>query len=141
MASPEAVKKYLAYWFQLQKPVIIARQNKAILPKRVVMGDRYSLEFERCWDLISDPATGDCYVKGTNETIQELLSSKWDISDCARCSMPVPIIAVGFQESSCVCDDLDNWPNNELPSPREPVKNTKALSDIHRRLNRTSRSC
>jgi len=80
MASPEAVKKYLAYWFQLQKPVIISRQNKAILPKRVVMGDRYSLEFERCWDLISDPATGDCYVKGTNETIQELLSSKWDIS-------------------------------------------------------------
>ncbi|MBE9222918.1 hypothetical protein IQ215_09455 [Cyanobacterium stanieri LEGE 03274] len=140
MASSEAVKKYLAYWFQLQKPVIIARQNKAILPQKVIMGDRYSVEFERCWNLVSDPATGDCYVQGTTQTIQELLSSKWNISDCARCTMPVPIIEVGSQESSCVCNDLDNWPNNELPSPRQPIENGKALKDIHRRLNRTSQS-
>lgn len=140
MASPQAVKKYLAYWFQLQKPVIIARQNKAILPKRVIMGDRYSLEFERCWDLISAPATGDCYVQGTIQTIQQLLSPKWNISDCARCSMPVPIIDVGAQESSCICNDLDNWPNDQLPSPREPVDDSKALGNIQRRLNRTSQS-
>ncbi|MGY6528602.1 MAG: hypothetical protein ACXITR_01610 [Cyanobacterium sp.] len=140
MASPEAVQKYLAYWFQLQKPVIIARQNKAILPKRVLMGDRYSLEFERCWELISDPATGDCYVQGTAQTIQQLLSSKWNISDCARCAMPVPIIEVGIQKSSCVCDDLDNWPNDSLPSPREPIQNNKRLKNIYSRLNRTSQS-
>ncbi len=135
MASSEEVKKYLAYWFQLHKPVIVARQDKAILPHKVIMGDRYSVEFERCWDLVSNPATGDCYVEGTNQTIQELLSSKWGVSDCPRCSMPVPIIEIGSQDSSCVCDDLEYWPNNELPSPREPIHNSQVLNKIRSRLN------
>ncbi len=140
MASPKAVKEYLAYWFQLGKPIIIARQNKAILPRQVIMGDRYSLEFERCWDLITNPATGDCYVSGTSQTIQELLSSKWDISNCARCTMPVPILDLGLQESSdCVCNDMENWPNNKIPSPRQPINNMEKLTNIHRRLNKINR--
>ncbi|MBF2057654.1 MAG: hypothetical protein IGQ45_10665 [Cyanobacterium sp. T60_A2020_053] len=136
MASATAVKKYLAYWFQLQKPVIMTRQNKAILPQKVIVGSRYSLEFERCWDLVSNPDTGDCHVEGTVQTIQQLLSPKWEINDCARCQMPVPIIEVGIQDSDCVCSDLENWPNNEIPYPRAPIDNSQALTKIHSRLNR-----
>lgn len=134
MASPNAVKKYLAYWFQLGKKLIIANQDQAILLTKVVNGDRFSTEFEECWQLVSNPQTGDCYLEGTSNTIQELLTPKWEITPCARCEMPVPIIDVGVQNLICVCSDLDNWPNNELPPPREPVNNQEKLKSIRQSL-------
>ncbi len=134
MASPIAVKKYLAYWFQLGKKLIITNQDKAIMLTKVLNGDRFSKEFEECWQIVSNPETGDCYLQGTHQTIQDLLSPKWEITSCARCEMPVPMIEIGVQDLSCVCDDLDNWPNNELPPPREPVSNQQQLSEIRQSL-------
>ncbi len=140
MASPQAVKKYLAYWFQVGKKLIISNQNKVILPRQIVCRDRFSEEFEECWNLVSNPQTGDCYLEGTNYTIQELLSPKWEITNCARCDMPVPMIEVGVQDSSCVCNDIENWPNNELPSPREPINNQQQLNRIRQSLTEKSKS-
>jgi hypothetical protein len=136
MASSTAVKQYLAYWFQLGKKLIIANQDKAICPTKVVNGDRFSAEFEECWQVASNPTTGDCYLQGTQYTIQDLLSPKWEITNCARCDMPVPMIETGVQSSACVCDDLDNWPNNQLPTPRNPINNQLQLSQINQSLKK-----
>ncbi len=130
MAESEKVKKYIAYWFQLGKKIVIPSQNTAVLPSRILNIHGYSSEFEECWQLVSDEKTGDCYLEGTSQTIQQLLSSKWEISECARCSMPVPMIDIGVQSSPCVCNDMENWPNNQLPSPRQPIDNQKKLRRI-----------
>jgi hypothetical protein len=130
MASSEDVKKYLAYWFQLGKKVIINDGQERLLPKSVVQSDRYSAEFEDCWQKVNDPKSGDCYLEGTIATIQELLSSRWEISACARCEMPVPVIQLGIQSNNCTCSDLTNWPNNELPSPREPLDTQAQIKKI-----------
>lgn len=130
MAESEKVKKYIAYWFQLGKKIVIPSQNTAVLPSCILNIHGYSSEFEECWQLVSNENTGDCYLEGTSQTIQQLLSSKWEISECARCSMPVPMIDIGVQSSTCVCDDMENWPNNQLPSPRQPIDNQKNLRRI-----------
>jgi hypothetical protein len=134
MSSPESVKKYLAYWFQLGKK-IVTKNGQEIFPKTVLKGNNYSDDFEKCWQIILDPKNQDCYLKGTSQTIQDLLSPKWEITDCARCDMPVAIIDLGSQQPLCACDDLDNWPNNELPSPREPIDSKKKLDAIRQSLN------
>lgn len=134
MAESAKVKKYLAYWFQLGKKIIIPSQNTAILPSKILNGHGYANEFEECWQLVTDENTGDCYLEGTSQTIQQLLSSQWDITECLRCSMPVPMIDVGIQNSSCVCNDMDNWPNNELPYPRQPINNQENLKRISESL-------
>lgn len=134
MAELEKVKKYIAYWFQLGKKIVIPSQNSTVLPSRILNGHGYSREFEECWKLVTDETTGDCYLEGTSQTIQELLSSQWEISECARCSMPVPMIDLGIQTSSCVCNDMENWPNNELPSPRQPIDNQNNLKRISQSL-------
>lgn len=138
MASPTDVKKYLAYWLQLGKKITIPRRNMSLLPSKIINGDRYSVEFEECWALVADEKTGDCYLEGTIQTIQELLSSKWDISDCARCEMPVPMIQIGIQNSDCVCSDVEGWPNNDLPKPRSPINNQEKLIEINKSLIKNS---
>jgi len=130
MAEADKVKKYIAYWFQLGKKIVIPSQNTAILPSRILNGHGYSHEFEECWQLVTNHNTGDCYLEGTSQTIKELLSSKWEISECARCSMPVPMVDLGVQSSCCVCNDMENWPNNQLPPPRQPVNNQENLKRI-----------
>jgi hypothetical protein len=42
MASESEVRKYIAYWFQLGKKVLIRNGSEALLPKSVIAGDRYS---------------------------------------------------------------------------------------------------
>lgn len=135
MASPTEVKKYLAYWLQLGKKIIIPSRNLSLCPAKILQLDRYSVEFEECWALISDEKTGDCYLEGTIQTIQELLSPKWEITDCARCAMPVPIIQIGVHAEGCVCSDVEGWPNDELPKPREPINNQQRLENIRKSLN------
>ncbi len=135
MATQEQVRRYLAYWFQLGKQIHIQNGQDAMLPNPVIQGDRYSAEFEKCWSYILSPESGICYLDGAPQTIDDLLSSKWDISPCARCDMPVPMIVMGPSDSSCPCSDLPNWPNNELPSPREPVNNQAQLSKLRDRLS------
>jgi hypothetical protein len=134
MASPENVKRYLAYWFLLGKKLIIDNGKEAILPKTVFNGDSYSQEFEDCWQKVNNPEHGDCYLENTLQTIQQLLSSQWDIQSCSRCEMPVPMIEIGIQPNLCTCNDLDNWPNNELPSPRAPINSKNSLDKIRQAL-------
>jgi hypothetical protein len=134
MATPHDVRQYLAYWFQLGKQVIAVDLSQSIAPSTVITGDRYSDAFETCWHCIqANPSA--YYLEGTTQTIAELLSSKWELIPCARCSMPIPMPSLGLPDSGgCPCSDLPMWPNLELPQPRSPVNSHDALSNIHDRL-------
>ncbi len=134
MASTTQVKTYLAHWFQLGKKLVWNNGEAELLPQQVIQGDRFSPQFEACWQKIMSVDGKDCYIEGHRETIEELLSSNWDINKCARCDMPVPMIEIGIQPLDCACSDLDNWPNSELPAPRSPVNNYVQLHNIQKRL-------
>lgn len=138
MASEHQVRKYIAYWFQLGKKVLIRNGAVALLPKPVIAGDRYSREFEECWQKMISPESGDCYLQGTEETIAQLLTPAWEISACARCAMPVPLRDPGMPPELCPCNDLANWPNTEMPLPRSPVSTQLQLSGIRDRLKKSS---
>jgi hypothetical protein len=138
MASEQQVRKYIAYWFQLGKKVLIRNGSEALLPTSLIAGDRYSREFEEYWQKMSSPDSGDCYLQGTDETIAQLLTPAWDISPCARCAMPVPFRDAGMPPELCPCNDLANWPNTEIPQPRSPVSTTSQLSSIRDRLQKSS---
>ena len=133
MASEQEVRRYLAYWFQLGKKVVVHNGQKALLPQPVIQGDRYSQAFEDCWQQISS-AAGDCYLEGTDETVATLLTPAWEMNICARCEMPVPVQSVGMPPLSCPCNDLPNWPNTEVPAPRSPVNTQAQLTEIRNRL-------
>ncbi|MBE9047348.1 hypothetical protein IQ255_23600 [Pleurocapsales cyanobacterium LEGE 10410] len=133
MASATKVKTYLAHWFQLGKK-LIWRDGTELLPTKIIEGDRYSKEFEECWQKIISINGKGCHLEGNTVTIEELLTSAWSIDDCAVCSMPVPLVKVGIQPLDCVCSDLDNWPNSDLPAPRSPVNNRMQLNNINARL-------
>ena len=134
MASQQEVKQYLAYWFQLGKKVVFGNGEVRLLPQQVIKGDRYSDEFEECWQKIISPEAGDCYLEGTQETIEQLLTAAWEVNPCARCTMPVPVRNVGMPPELCPCNDLSNWPNTELPQPRSPVNTKDQLTAIRDRL-------
>jgi len=108
--------------------------RESVLPSPVIQGSQYSAAFEDCWIRLLSPESGDCYLEGTSQTISELLSSRWEISGCARCNMPVPMIDLGTQVNACPCADLDNWPNLDLPVPRSPVDTDAQLQRIRDRL-------
>lgn len=134
MASQEQVRQYLAYWFQLGKRLVV-ENHEMILPDPVIQGDRYSAEFEACWQRILDSKHKDFYLEGTHQTIAELLSPCWDVLPCVRCEMPVPMMCVGFpSDPSCPCFDLPSWPNLDLPRPRSPVNSHTQLNQIRERL-------
>jgi hypothetical protein len=134
MASEQQVKQYIAYWFQLGKRVLIRNGREALLPQRVIQGDRYSDEFEECWQRIIAANAGDCHLEGTQETIAELLTPVWDLNSCARCSMPIPVRNLGLPPNSCPCSDLPSWPNLEVPLPRSPVDTQVHLNHLISRL-------
>jgi hypothetical protein len=133
MATEQDVKRYLAYWFQLGRQVIAGNGRAYLLPQPVLKGDRYSEEFEECWQKIRSHV-GDCHLEGTDETIAELLSPAWEMLPCGRCDMPVPMRNLGMPALSCPCNTLPNWPNTELPSPRSPVSTEEQLKLIRDRL-------
>ncbi|AOY82908.1 hypothetical protein BJP36_26350 [Moorena producens JHB] len=136
MASEAQVKRYLTYWFQLGKKVVMRNGFSAMQPQSLTNGKHYSQEFETIWQLAISPETGDCYLEGTDETIADLLTPKWDILPCSRCDMPVPIKSAGIPPNCCPCFDLSTWPNTELPAPRDPVCSQTELRGICDRLNR-----
>lgn len=72
----------------------------------MIAGDRYSNQFEQTQQQLLSPDSGDCYLEGTQETIRDLLTPKWDIDPCARCEMPVPMINMGMPPELCPCNDL-----------------------------------
>ncbi|TVU55404.1 MAG: hypothetical protein EA414_01910 [Arthrospira sp. PLM2.Bin9] len=138
MASENQVKQYLAHWFQLGKKVVLNNGSQTQLPLRIIAGDRYSQEFEECWEQILSPESGDCYLEGTNETIAQLLTPEWEIIDCARCAMPIPVRIHGMPTPCCPCFDLKDWPNSESPAPRLPVNSLCHLLNLCHRLKRES---
>jgi hypothetical protein len=135
MASQEHVKNYLAYWLQLGKKILVRNGNLEFFPSKVIEGNRYSQEFEQCWQQIIALEGKDCYLEGTRQTVEQLLTSLWVILPCSRCDMPVPTIDLGVQPQGCPCADLEGWPNKELPAPRSPISNSTYLSKIQQRLN------
>lgn len=106
MASPDQVKQYLAYWFQLGKRLVVNNGQEVIQPKTVIQGDRYSQEFEACWQRLMGSKRKDAYLEGTVQTIEELLSPTWEIAPCARCDMPIPMLSLGLRSFPCPCYDL-----------------------------------
>ncbi|MDJ0800078.1 MAG: hypothetical protein QNJ51_25275 [Calothrix sp. MO_167.B12] len=134
MANQQEVKKYLSYWFQLGKSVVIDKGNIVLLPKTIIAGDRYSDEFEQCWQQIISTETGDCYLEGTHQTIAELLTPAWDMSECSRCNMPIAMRSLGMPAVICPCHYLPGWPNTELPAPRCPIDTQDYLTQIRDRL-------
>ncbi len=134
MASPTQVKNYLAYWFQLGKQVVTNDGAKSYKPENVVEGDRFSPDFEKCWNDILNTSGKECHLEGTDQTVDELLSPAWDITSCARCDMLVPTPEVALAQILCPCNDLPTWPNEELPKPRLPVNTQKHLRDMNKEL-------
>ncbi|MEW6497747.1 MAG: hypothetical protein AB1589_35380 [Cyanobacteriota bacterium] len=135
MASEQQVKRYLAYWLQLGKKVVMHNGESAVRPQTVILGNRYSDEFEQFWQKILSSESGDCYLEGTDESIAELLTPVWSLEPCSRCEMPIPVKTVGMPPDACPCFDLPWWPNQELPAPREPIASQDRLSAIRDRLN------
>ena len=134
MASENQVKQYLAHWLQLGKKVFIRNGADSRLPLTVVQGERYSQQFEECWNEILSPESGECYLDGTEQTIENLLSSQWEIESCGRCSLLVPVKVAGMPPNCCPCFDLPTWPNLEVPLPRLPVSTRLHLLNMCNRL-------
>jgi hypothetical protein len=138
MASIPEVRQYLAHWFQLGKTIQI-NPDQEIRPQSVFRGTEYTDEFENCWQQAI--AAKSCYLAGTDQTITELLSAQWDLVSCARCTMPIPLPAVGLPvDQICPCNDLPNWPHSEVPVPRSPVEVANKMDDLRRRLTVIDRS-
>jgi hypothetical protein len=137
MASEQQVKEYLAYWLQLGKRIIIQNGEVICGPIHVLQGHRYSPEFEKCWAKVMALEGRDCYIEGTTVTLQELLSSGWDIHACARCQIPVGSPLVFCDQNPCPCSDLMHWPNDEAPVPHLPVNNQPHFANLRNRLQRS----
>ncbi|WP_017303035.1 hypothetical protein [Spirulina subsalsa] len=133
MASVDHVKQYLAHWLLLGKSVHL-HNGQVIKPQSIVQGDRYSPEFEQCWQQILAAEGRDCYLEGTDTTIQALLSPAWDLILCARCDMPIPLKLRGTPPNACPCHDIPSWPNSELPKPRLPKDTQEHLRGLRDRL-------
>lgn len=137
MASVQKVQSYLAYWFQLGKPVLLQHRNAQCLPAPVFQGAELSPDFQACWQQITEHPE-QSFLKGTDESIAELLSDEWDVEGCARCTMPIPMPVRGIKLSPCPCADLPSWPNEAVPSPRAAVSTSTHLDSLRKRLDEPS---
>ena len=135
MASTENVRLYLAYWFQLGKRLVLDNGKEILLPKPVMEGNYYSQQFEECWAKVDQAEGKNCYLEGTDYTIDSLLSPRWDIHPCARCDMPIATVESGLPSLLCPCNDLMYWPNLDLPIPRPPISTKNQLTRLKNRLN------
>jgi hypothetical protein len=140
MASPHQVRCYLACWFQLGKGIVVTNQaeEQVLRPQPVIQGNRYSPEFEACWQYLNTLKTQDCYLEGTHQTVGALLKEEWDIMPCARCTMPIPLYQGNLTDLSCPCNDLPGWPNYAIPIPRPPVNVQHQFQMIHQRIYQAS---
>lgn len=136
MASQQQLQQYLSYWFQAGKGVSINNGQETLLPRPVIQGDRYSPEFESCWQRIHAANPEHCHLEGTDQTIAELATDKWDISPCSRCAMPVPIAAAAMPSINCPCADMPTWPNLTIPQPHGPLNDRTQMVQICDRLLR-----
>lgn len=136
MANEQAVRQYLAYWFQAGKRLVMKGGRDSYAPRLVFQGNNYSPDFESCWEYLTSSASGECYLEGTEQSIQELLSNRWEVLLCARCDMPIPMVVAGVMPAECPCTDLPTWPNNDIPKPHSPINTTAHLTHIRNRLMR-----
>ncbi|HSM83876.1 MAG TPA: hypothetical protein VLS96_19455 [Nodosilinea sp.] len=134
MASQDQVRNFLAHWFQLGKPVVLAEERGECLPDPIFQQGKYSRSFEDCWHRIMVTSGQDCYLKGTTQSIAAMLSPAWDMTPCARCDMPVAVPSLGQMVYPCPCNDLAGWPNTEMPMPRAAVDNRHHLTALRQRL-------
>lgn len=135
MASAQQVREYLAYWFQLGKPMVLDNGRSECLPQPIFSQGRFSHAFEDCWQHILDCCGQGCYVKGTNVTVAMMLTSAWEIEGCPRCPMPVLMPTAGIGFDPCPCHDVPSWPNDEIPVPRLGIKDEEHLDRLRSRLS------
>ncbi|WOD39048.1 hypothetical protein [Nodosilinea sp. E11] len=136
MASQTQIRNYLAHWFQLGKPVVLAGNRGECLPEPIFQNGQYSQSFEDCWHQIMVTSGQDCYLKGTSQSIAAMLSPTWEITACARCEMPIAVPTAGTMTELCPCNDLPTWPNADVPMPRTAVNDQRQLTDLRQRLDR-----
>jgi hypothetical protein len=135
MALPTQVKTYLSYWFQLGRGVQMPLGAGIVKPAAVLADGGYSTEFEALWQqLVQPPIAASSYLDGTEQTIAQLLDTDWEIQDCARCNLPIPMKVAGLPPQSCPCDELKNLPNIEEIPPRAPIDSQAALRRLCERL-------
>ncbi|MEM9543861.1 MAG: hypothetical protein AAGA60_30805 [Cyanobacteria bacterium P01_E01_bin.42] len=135
MATQEQVKDYLACWFQLGKGLEVTEDEQIVRFKSILHGDRYSREFENCWQKILQSNGRGFILEGTHQGVDELLSCDWEILACYRCHMPIPMPESKPQSLPCPCADLPGWPNLELPRPRAPIDSRSHLGRICDRVS------
>jgi hypothetical protein len=139
MASRTLVKNYLAQWMQMGKSVSLSIYGEEIRIHRVVQGEKYSSEFNELWEQISNNQSQEAYLSGTDQTISDLLSPKWDVIACARCNLLVPSLDLGARVPVCCpCDDIPNHPNLNSIAPRIPVTLVEHLDTLCDRLAQKS---
>ncbi|MEO0540817.1 MAG: hypothetical protein AAFZ80_08110 [Cyanobacteria bacterium P01_A01_bin.105] len=134
MATEQDVKHYLACWLQLGKRVFLPNRQEPCRLDTVLHGDRFSEAFEHCWSIIQAAQGRNCHLEGTDVTFDQMFSGAWEIDQCARCGMTVPIPNVLYNGMLCPCSDLEGWPNDELPRPRLPQGDNPHLKRIADRL-------
>ncbi len=137
MASLQKVQTYLAYWFQLGKPIILQHRNTRCLPMPLFQGTKFSTAFNSCWQQIME-CPEQSFLRGTDESIADLLSDEWEIEGCARCTMPLPMPVRIIKASPCPCADLPSWPNETVPTPRPAVCSHTHLDNLRGRLDQSS---
>jgi len=138
MANSQFVKDYIAQWLQLGKQVMVG--SAAVAPVPVRLADGYTPEFEHLWRWLASAAIApQAYLAGTDQTIAQLLSDRWEIVPCARCYtlIPTPLFAIGSCPP-CPCHDLPHLPNLDLVIPHPPVSAQVQLAEVADRLRSQS---
>lgn len=135
MASRTFVKNYIAQWMQMGKSVSLSTQGEQVSIYKILDGEEYSSSFNKLWDEISTTKADQAYLDGTDQTINDLLSDRWEIIGCARCSLLVPSLDLGPRVPVCCpCNDLPSHPNLDLVAPHVPVKLSTAINGLCDRL-------
>lgn len=132
MASLQQVQQYLALWFQVGQGIIA--DDKTYCPQPVLAQGQYSPEFQQCWEALKSLGFENCYLDGTVISLEELLSPAWEITDCARCLMPVALPIGQVLSNACPCSDSPTWPNFDLPMPHVPKGANASLQRICDRI-------
>jgi len=134
-----AVKAYVAQWLQLGKRLELPGRSTTVAIAETVAGEKYTVNFESLWHSILHVELGNVYLSGTDVKIADLLAGKWDLHECARCGLPVPLPPLGqAQTGPCVCGDLSTWPNAETVPPHPPIASGVYLQGLRQRLEQGS---
>jgi len=138
MADVQSVKDYIAQWLQLGKQILVG--NQPVTQLTIRQRDGYTPEFESFWHWLSSEAIApQAYLSGTEQTIAQLLSERWEILPCPRCHTltPAPSFNTGYCPP-CPCVDLPHLPNLDLVMPHPPVNSQAQLTRLSDRLRSQS---